>query len=484
MTPVSSPLRHEPAAARPSQNRPGLLPAVLSAGFIALTLLPGCGDDDADRALSQASANLASLTGGSDLHPSLEYRTRVYEAILSSASAISQSGTPAQRAAAALLAAEAQMGLAEIPAARAVDLEHRFNGLVVLARARLGQWLNLQASASALDQFDPSAEMADLDALAARRAEEMAQAQSRRDELDRRIKELTRRADERNQHAQAERLRGAEIRRQEAEVSATRGAELAVEVRKHMRAADLLQVEAAKLMAQVEVIRPQLAAAELEIQKLSRQREQVFAAKAQIKQKAQRKAEQAVQAREQAQDAAQELRSLFEQIRDLRASEIAQAVNEAVSGAGGSGGGFQGAARSARAAQEVLSATARLAAGRASHSLGDVNLTLAHGWRQWAELLEDMAGANPPLPDASTYAEAASAARQAKDEGLQSAIGALKQAQQSFERSGVRGESRERIGRVAQSIGATIAELSGEPADQPDEPPAPPEDQSAPDGAG
>ncbi len=463
-------------------GRSTLTLALIATTLASFLFIPGCGEDDAtERVITKASAQLSSLTAGSDrtafTSPQFS-REKVFASVISELMPIAgsdSSAKPSQQAVAAIIIAHAQMGLAEIPAVKAVELEHQASKMDSLLAEMLRDWQKLEYSAAATAQYDPSKQLAELDQLAAMRAQEIADTQTRRDELSDQIAKLQAHADQLAEQSRKIRLTGSDIRRQAADAEPAQAAALVQQARVQIRKADALQVQSSKTLAQIATMTPQLSALETEITKLTNQRELIFKGKAEINKKTESVAAQTAAARQQASELADQIHALFSKAQELRNGELDRTTREAIKGGSSpQSTGFQGAARMAGKAVNESRTTGNLAKAQAQQSLGDVLWTSAQGHSQHASILELLAHAQGL--DSGDYANAAQESRNAQAQALEAAKSAYNTAQRGYAGAGVRGEAGQRLKAVSDALSAVFESDESDESDETEQP----EEQAVP----
>src|SRR5579862_8125044 len=115
-------------------------------------------------ALREATITLQGLSSNGASGPSVSERTRAYNFVLTSLRPVADQGRNGETGHAYLLISQAQAGLAEGPATDAAAHERLALAQGQGVRDALSQWLNANALADAAASYDPTKELADIDA--------------------------------------------------------------------------------------------------------------------------------------------------------------------------------------------------------------------------------------------------------------------------------------------------------------------------------
>lgn len=430
--------------------RAARLALILAAGLAVTLPLGGCDGDDATAAAIETSKRrLQALAPGV---PS-QYRVEVFNDVVSTLKPLSSKGSKSQSATASLLIAQAQAGLAEGPAAEASRLEREALNRIMAIQADLSQWYNLNAQGDGAASYNPAAELAEIDQLVKQRQEQRVGAQNEKSKVDSTVAQLREQAKAKVEQARAKREQAGALQSQVANQTAVQGEETLKRAHEIGRQGDALEVEGSMLEARAAKIAPQSVAIQLEIDRLTDQLALLDAARADVQTRAQTARANAAAARASATKAAAVIKEQFTQLESLRSGELAQQTAAAQSG-------YESAASSASGAMSQSPTNAQMAAGVARHALGDVLWTKAHGLSSYANLLETLAAAQPPLPESQTYASKAAEARAGAKEALDAATEAYTAANEAYQSSGS-SLAPERIERVNASLAKIVKATSG-----------------------
>ncbi|HZW08531.1 MAG TPA: hypothetical protein VFF69_01385, partial [Phycisphaerales bacterium] len=196
-----------------------------------------------------------------------------------------------------------------------------------------------------------------------------------------------------------------------------------------------------------------VAGAEVEITKLTTQGELFGQSRAAVQARAQAAQEGAARARGDAEQAAVEIAERVDTgqnaLTPFREQQVAPAAEQAMSQ-------FETAANSAKLGTSARRSNAQLALGQAQQSLGDAHWTRALGLDTYAQLMGELAAAEPPLPSAAEYASRAEQARTQANEARQAAYDAYQAAKAAYESTGASGES----GALLDQVSVRLNEIS------------------------
>jgi chromosome segregation ATPase len=440
--------------------------------------LAGCGRDDGEQALSDATIKLAALDVGVGTRMPEGVSTQTYNEVVQSMQPLA-SGQGALAADAAVLLSNAQRGLGIHHAAEAAELEKNALNMMPGIRARLRAWQMHNAAAAAAAAYDPAPELARIDADVRARQEDAERVRAAKQEIEQRIAGLLNQVADRLSQASALRDQAGSLQLQIPAVSATEGLALAEQIRELSRQADKLEFEARDLKNQADNLALDVASAEVEITKLTTQGELFGQSRAAVQSRAKAAQEHAASARGDAQEAAVEIAERVDTgegaLTPYRQQQVAPATERAISQ-------FQTAAASARpATSSARRSNAQLALGQAQQSLGDAHWTSALGLDTYAQLMEELAAAEPPLPSAAEYASRAQQARTQANESRQAAYDAYQAAKSAFGATGASGDAKAlldqvsaRLNEISRAVGKGVVSeetLGGleDPADDGDE---------------
>ena len=359
-----------------------------------------------------------------------------------------------------MLISQAQMGLAELPAAEAAQIQRATLNQIAEARALLTHWIRLNAVASAADTYDPSNEIAQIDATITQKESEIVQVRQAKAEIDKKVADLKAQAAAQQSTAKGASEIEAKIRTQAVKLSHTEAAALIKEANVHKRAADGYAVKAAGLLAEAAKIEPESAQLALNIEKLNNQREKLGQARAEAQERAAMARERASSARASAVVVAGQISEYVSALQITRNDELKPKAQAALSA-------YRQAAGSARKIIPGARTSGQLNVATAQQSLGDSLWTSAQGYRAFADLLNALANSQPLLPEANAYSKTLSDTNQQLQTLLEEAGTAYKAAHSANSSARARGENQERIERINELLAAAITSTTGKSFDDP-----------------
>lgn len=427
------------------------------AGTMALSLgvLAGCLEEDVvTPTLRDASSRLESLGAPGSAVPGDEFRMTEYRAVISALRPVASEGNEAQNAAAALMIARAEQGLAELPLIELSQVNQRLYDLAAELRGELNVWNTLNSLAETSASFSPEAELAELNTKIQERDAAIGAAQEASAKVQARVTELETQAEE---AADA----GVELRQQETELRSRATAMNPIEAQplheqaaKVRREADAFEMKAEQLLAQADTIRPEITDAQLEVDKLTQQRDLLVQSTKEVAAKGVEGREEAKQLREQAAGVAKRIEGVVGRMETLRAGELTEKLEAAKSAYGS-------ALSSAGRARQGDRASASLASAEIQQQLGNALGTHARALAFAAEVLEGAASARATLPGAGVVQSTASGYRTLAEGTRAAAVESLIAAREAYSGAGLRAEESERIERVSAEISAMIVSLGG-----------------------
>jgi hypothetical protein len=398
--------------------------------------------DPADEAIQAASIKLQAISGGSAA-PGVTQKIRkdTYQAVLTEVKDYTSSGTPAQQAAAQLLAARAQAGMGEIAAQDAAELERSFLGTLGVARARLDQWLSQNSVAAALKVYDPAPDLAALDKQIAERGREAEALRAELEGVRAKVDGLTARAKAASEGARAKRAEEAQIRSRGDGASQTQRLSLLEQSAAVRREADALDRQAGELQAEAAKLQPVATELERQVARLGTQQDLLRTAKRDASALAGRKSVASDAAREEAMSAAKAIDEVLKDLADQR---------QAISGPTGDAVRQYGlAAKTAKAAVpgsvERGKASAQMSSAAYSQALGDVRAGQARSLGAYIGLLQLMVDATPALPSRASIASTLEAAKAEFDQARNEAREAYGAALEGFSAGAGRSEEEKKL---------------------------------------
>lgn len=437
--------------------RVGLAVTLLASGLA----LSGCEEDNVSPALAQASATLESLGSPGSGVPGDAFREAEYREAINTLKPVMGEGSEAQNAAAALMIARAELGLAETKLRRVVQAHDRMYALVGKLRSEYTEWSTLNSLAETSESYDPSEEQAKLNELIQERDRQIAEAEEAKRAVEQQVADLEAQAEEASQKAAEVRGRELEQRDQTSTLNARDALPFHMEAGRLRREADAYEVEMEQRLNEADLIRPQILEKELEVERLTSQRDDLVKSTQEVAAIAVEGRDEARRLREQASETASRIDTLLSELDTLRTGELDTALNEARSA-------LESAASSAGRARTGDRNGANLTTGEIQQTLGTLEMTHAAALAHAAAVIEQIAGARAPLPSSDRVQSAASALLDAAEQARQSAIESFTEARDAYESASIRGEGADRIDATTSAIAQSIETLGG-PAAEPEE---------------
>ncbi len=439
-------------------------PSIRFAGALiaaSLVFATGClEEDEVTPTLQKATARLETLGAPGTAIPGDEFRMKEYRETISTLKGVASKGSEIQNAAASLMIARAEMGLAEIPAAELAQMNQRLYDLAADARGELDVWMKLNSLADTSASFNPDEELGQINAKIQKRDAEIQTERDATAAVEKRVAELEQLAEQASQAGGELRVQETELRTRANSMNPVEAQPVHEQAAKVRREADALEVKAAQFMAQADTIRPEISDHQLEIDRLTKQRDQLVASTQELAAKGVEGREEAKQLRAQAATVAERLGKVIGELESLRTGDAANALEAAKSA-------YEAALGSAGRARSGDRASASLATAEIQQTLGNTLASHAATAAFVAEVLNQAANARNPLPNIGSVQSAASGFQSHADAARSEAVEALIAARDAFGSAGVRGEEAERIERVTADISTMIESLGG-PAAEPE----------------
>lgn len=427
-----------------------VLTVVLAAG--TTSGLAGCdGTSEASEAVRTAALEMQTLSlGGANPIPGRDYRVESYQRIAAKLRPHTTGGSAGTTAAANLLLARAQAGLGGVQAEELAEAERRTLTSVTGLWAMLDRYLGEQVSAEALEQYDPTPELADLDKQIRAKEEDTARVIQQKQALERELAELEARAAAESEKARAQRLQETKLRQRAANLRAVEQAQLIEQANEHKRQADAHDKEASLLRAQIAQRQPEVREFDALIARLTDQRGLLDEAKKEVQAFANSTRDRAKAARAEAENVAKNIRNALEELKKLRA-EIPELADKTLQSYSAAVSAANAAARGSDLSAETR-AQAKLTAAASTHARADILALRAEGATVYAKLVRALADAEPPLPNAAELRQLADGEEQKALDLKEEAEKALAEATEAYANAGGRGEAQERLQRLTEEL--------------------------------
>lgn len=419
-------------------------------------------------ALAEAQAKMLSVTAGGVAAPA-STRKQVYQSVVTSLQSQASSLDGASQHAAYSLMGEAQAGLAQIRLAEASQAANAVASHLADIRLNASEFASQRARAAAMLTGDSGADLDRIAGEAQRVTGEIERSRVDREGVLAQIAQLNRRAQEQGDQARAIRAEEAQIRERATRAGAQERAELTERAHAVSRRAAQHERAASDLLAQAEVLRPELRNAEIQLEQLRALATQLDKTRAEIEAERRRRIEDSRMARGAADEAEQRLARSFAAFREALSGPFESASIDTVRA-------YEQAISTLRRASQGNASGARLALGSAQQGLGDAQRQRSSLFEQSILTLEFLSGL-PERPGVMGEAGTLAAdLRQRAAEASAAAGNAYAEAAGSL-RSGasrVSGDARQTVDRAVASLEALAATLKGEqpqaePADEGDE---------------
>lgn len=427
---------------------------VLAAGLCAV--MTACEEKDASGdALQKANVELAALSPFGTPSVSAQHRTKKYSEIIKSLQPVASSSVPSQKAAANLLIAQSQAGLAEPSAIKAAELERSMLNDLSGIRSRLDQFLTQSTNAAAAAAYDPSKEIAAIEQADKEKAEQIKTEQAKKAAIDAKVAGLHSQAKAKADQARVLEQEAGVCRTKVPNLNATDGEKELVKARELSRKADALEVESASLEAAASSTAPEGVEVQNSIDRLNKQRELLGKERSEIAKRTQAAKDKAAATRAEAAKTSDEIKKAVATIEELRAGDLKAANEEAANG-------YSKASSGAKGAASEMKSTAQMTIGAASQALADLHLSRAQGLQAFAQVLESLATVKPALPDAAAYKTKCDDARAAAKEAIEAAREAYKDADAAYHAAGATGEAKTRLEKLNRRFRDLVVATGGD----------------------
>ncbi len=440
---------------------PGRTRAAIYAALAGACLpLAACDrNDQTSQAVKQAGREVHMIGGGGGPAATPQFERAQYNEAISTLTPVADRGLPEEQAAALVIMAQSQMGLAAEPAGAAASAERECLDRMTVIRSLLGDWLTANARAAALDEFDPGPALADIATSVEEKTKKIAEQQKTKAELDARIADLTSQAAQKASEAKAEEDQYAQLKQRAAGLRPTDAEPLVRQAAVHKKKSDELRNAGALLEARAAQIARQAAESQLLIDQFSNQKANFEATAQSFRQKLENSKKEAASARADAAKSAGAIDALVAELRTLRAGPLTEAADNALKN-------YRTAASTAgKAAQGDQNGGSKLTVGAAQQAIADLHWARAQGNAAYAQLLESLANAAPSLPKSAEYAKEATEVAAARKESLDAAKEAYESAQNAYGAVRARGDAKDRLDQLARSLEGLAKVASGDAKD-------------------
>lgn len=425
---------------------------LLTAAAILAALAGGCDKhDETTRGVRHASGQLRAIGGGEGPAVSDQLAKQQYSKVVADLKPVSTTGGQEENAAAVAMIAHSSLALAQPSLDRTAELEAKAVSMGLVTRDLVTDWIAKNASAGALEQYDPSAVIKQAEAQIGEKNIAAENARKTKAALDAQIAELRRQAEEKNTQAKSFEQTYASLREQASKLSATAAQSLIEQAASARRDGDRLRNDGALINAKADQLVPQSAEQQLQIDQFGNQRKSLEGLIANLLEQQKRSKAEAAAARANAEKVARELEGAVEALQKHRSGELQAGIDESLKALRDSGA----TSRGAKGPNASLTNAAILQA------TGDLHWNRAQGIASYAAVMEALATATPALPQKASYAKEVEEAAKARKDALEEAKAAYEAAASAFGGSGARGASRDRIERIQKRLEDLRAIIDG-----------------------
>lgn len=435
-------------------RRTPTLRIALASLCLAAATVPGCIEEDQlSAAIDEVSTSLELLAAPGTAIPGTKLRNDTYNNAISTLRPLVAGGSPQQKAAAWLLIARSELGLADGPLASAADARKELTDAVLGIRAELVAYRELAALAAAAESFDPTEEIAELQTKISDRVASAAEVREAMDAVRAEIAEFESLAEQALAAADEHRRAEASLRSEMLSMSAVDAQPIALQAAEQRSRADELAAESDRRAAQAEVLRPQITAFEGELDRLAEQQKLLEESIESLNAQREATAAEAADYRTRAGEIADRVTQAVNNADAYRTGPMQEAFDETVAA-------LEAAAESAGKATASRKSSNLLRA-EIMHKLGGASIAHASSLDKLAasvsEALNDAGIGGSSFAGVLSAIESDAAA--ARDRGNE----ALREARDGYQSAGVGGEGADRIDDVVASISAKLGESDDAP---------------------
>lgn len=347
------------------------------------------------------------------------------------------------------LVSSAQTGLADAQIELLNDKEEAAASKLNEIQGVLAVYTSASSVAGVAESYDPSADLADAAKSKVEREKTAEETRARLATIDKQIAELRAQIKAKTDAADVKMVEYNQAMARTNSMKATEALPVVQAANKAKREADALKLDAGKVEAQLDVTTPLADELKLFVDQSVNQAKSLDDRAAELNAKKAASVRLAAAGREEAVKAKDEIKKLVGELDALRAGEVENAGQAALTT-------LSQAAKSAQSATTDAPGGAKLALGTAKQKSGDVYATRARGFQSYATLLKALSKAEPKLPDAADYTTKAEAASKAAEEAIKSARSAYGDAGNAFSSAQVTGDVKQRL----QALGAKLQAMS------------------------
>ncbi len=422
-------------------------------------VLGGCDNrSEHVQAIETASQDLVALTGGGTYAAPADARKKGLDAAAAKVQGAVTDGTDAEKGPASVLTANTQNGLSLSASDEARSLDRDSRNMVTRLNAVLSDWVTRKATAAAAESFDPSAQIAELQASKSQRAQRISTERARLADLESRHAGLTSEAAAKHAAAAAAQAKYVDLMSGVLKLSAVEAAPVVEEANRARREGDTARLAGSRTEAEAAEIAPLISELKLIIAQLENQNKNLDATEAELAARAAAYRAEAAAANAAANVAANDIDATASSLKELHEGALATAFQNAESL-------LSKAAGNASKAGQSAPTSGKLAVLNAQSALADLHWARAMSAANFAATFELLATTTPRLPQAAAYAADAAKAREQQTASLASATAAFEAAKSAASAARIQGPARERLEALGELLEKSRSVTSGEAAD-------------------
>ena len=356
----------------------GRMPRRFAAAAAVLALVGGCSDEDhLSDVVVRAGNEMTAASGNGVSMPPVEMREQTYNSVLSKLrEALRGNESEPGASAAKLLIAQALLGQADVEAEKTGNARRELLYKITEIRSRLDLQANRDTLANAYSNYDPSADLADLDRSKVDIEKELGSLRATLADKQQRMTTLQDQMDEQKRDAEERIAEAGGIRAQATDANAILRAELITRANEIERVADQHEKRYAEVQLLVQSLEDEANEVRIRISSAQRREELVREARERIEASASLLNAQSASAQTDAQNIASELGALFDALIAGLDTQETPAFEAAASK-------YREASSQAQQARDEVAGSAPAVAAMAQHA--DAKLHIAQ-----ADLLENV----------------------------------------------------------------------------------------------
>lgn len=361
---------------------------LLAGGVSSLMLLSACGgESESQAAVKEAGRSFTTIALG-DANATPTKSAQLYsEAEKSlSAHAGAEDGFAEAAAVGLAMAKRGQASLAGLDASRAETNALRQARII---RGMINEYLTMSAIAQAAGQFDPSAEITEIESIIVLRRDDIGKYQRQMESINAEIAGHESKIEDLRNKAAEQRNQAGGLELQIPRVSATEGAKIAEQVREFTLRADQYGLEASRLEGIVAQLRPGAKEVSLNVEKARAQIKLLGEAIDELRERAAQSQSDAAEARTNANNALTRINNAVKDYQSLRDDEVDSANANAISL-------IRAAIRASGDARDAVKTVATINKADALQSLAEMLMRQANGEREEGMIYQSLHEANIP----------------------------------------------------------------------------------------